>query len=236
MLPIDVIVQARMSSKRLPFKAMKKISDHYLIEWVILRLKKSKKINRIILATTKKKEDDILIKIAKKHKINFFRGSEHNVLNRFYNAAKFFNCNIIIRVCADNPFVDPQQINLLIKKFIKKKYDYAFNHLNKLNSLYSDGFGAEIFYAKVLKKLNKIVTSKSHKEHVTKYIWDNLKRFKVLPIIASKKLAYPYLKFDIDNEEDLKNIKKLVKNNNISINTSASNIVKIKLKNNEIKY
>ena len=231
----DVIIQARVGSKRLPFKVINKISNYFLIEWIILRLQRAKKINKIILATSKKKRDDLLIKIAKKNKIFFFRGSEKNVLKRIYCAAKNFKSNTIIRVCGDNPFIDPIQVDYLIKQFKKRKtFDYGFNHLNKLNTLYADGFGAEIISFKALKKVYKLALSNDHKEHVTKFIWNNLSKFKVLPVVASKKLAYPSLKFDIDTFEDYITILSLVSRYKISIKTPAEKIIQYKLR--ELKY
>ena len=232
MLKVDAIIQARVGSSRLPNKVIKKISNLFIIEWVIIRLKKSKRIRRIILATTKKKQDKFLIKIAKKHKIFSYAGSEKNVLNRFYTAAKFYKSNLIVRVCADNPFVDPKEIDFLIKKFNYKLHHYGFNHQNRLNTLYADGFGAEIIRFNTLKKLNKIVKKQNQKEHVTQYIWDNLKNFNILNLKAPKKLAYPNLKFDINTNKDFKKIKSLVFKGNIDVNTPANKIIKIRLKNN----
>ena len=170
---LSVIIQARMGSKRLPGKSLKKISNKRIIDWVIKRIKKSRKIRKIILATTKSKKDKIFEKIAKKNKILIFRGKTDDVLDRFYKAAKFYNIDIIIRVCADNPFIHFKQLDLLIKKFSSKKYDYICNHQNKLKSNYADGFGAEILTYSSLVKINHKALKKTQREHVTKYIWDN---------------------------------------------------------------
>ena len=224
-----LIIQARMGSLRLPNKMMKKISNLSLIEWVVKRVKKTKKLKKIIIATTKNKKDDALKRIAKKNNIYFFRGSNNDVLNRYYEAAKQFKGNTIIRVCADNPFIDFEQINLLINKFKKKKYDYICNHQNKLNSKYADGFGAEIFSMKILKKINQKASRKDQRQHVTKYIWDHKNQFKILSLPAAKELAYPRLKFDINTQKDFVSIKNLIKKNNITINSSAKEIIKYKL-------
>ena len=232
---IVVIVQARMGSERFPGKVLKKISDVSLIEWVIRRVKKSRKIKKIILATTKNKKDDVLKKIAIKNKVSIFRGESRDVLGRFYEAAKFSQCDVIIRVCADNPFIDFEQIDLLIKKFQSNNYDYVCNHQNRLNSNYADGFGAEIFSFLVLEELYCKAKKKSKREHVTKYIWDNIKKFKVLSVPAPDNLAYPKLKFDVNTLKDLKSINKLVKKNNISLTSKARDIVKFKLKEKKSK-
>ena len=227
---VTAIIQARTGSQRLPKKVLKKIANISLIEWVIKRVKKSKKINSIVLATTKFKKDNILEKIALKNKIQIFRGDSQDVLKRFYEAANLKKADTIIRICGDNPFIDPEQIDILVKKFKTKKFDYACNHQNKLNSNYADGFGAEIFTFKLLKKMNTIVRKKAQREHVTKYIWDNIKRFKILSVVAPAKLAYPNLKFDINTFSDYNSIQNFVKKYNIKINTKANSIIKFKLK------
>lgn len=231
------IIQARTGSQRLPKKVLKKLSNTPMIEWVIKRVKKAKKIKSILLATTKNKKDDVLEKIALKNKIKIFRGNEKDVLNRFYEAAKPQKVNFILRICADNPFIDPEQIDFLIKKFKNKNFDYACNHQNRLNSKYADGFGAEIFTFDLLKKMNTFVTKKKQREHVTKYIWDNMKKFKILSIEAPPELSYPYLKFDVNTSTDYLSINNFVKKYKIKINTKAKHIVEFKLNQKKVnKY
>ena len=100
------IIQARTGSTRLPDKMLKKINGSMLIEWEKKKTKKLKKIDKIILATTTEKKDLRLVKIAKKNKIGFFRGSNKDVLTRFYKASLRYKSKKIIRICADNPFID----------------------------------------------------------------------------------------------------------------------------------
>ena len=100
------IIQARTGSTRLPEKVLFKIKGKSILEIVIDRLKKSKKINQIILATTRKTEDKKLIRIAKKKNIDFFRGEDENVLKRYYSCSKKYKPDIIVRVTADCPLVE----------------------------------------------------------------------------------------------------------------------------------
>ncbi len=232
---LSVIIQARMGSHRLPGKILKKIANNSLLDWVIKRVKKSKKIKKIILATTKNEKDDILQEIASRNKIFFFRGQNQDVLGRFYKAAKTHGAEVVVRVCADNPFIDRKLIDLLIEKFKSKKYDYICNHQNRLNSKYADGFGAEIFSLELLQKLFNNAKKKAQREHVTQYVWDNKKKFRILALQAPKSLAYPSLKFDINTLKDLNYIKKFVRANKISLLSTASDIVKYKLKENKPK-
>ena len=227
------IIQARVNSTRLEKKMLLPIGNHNLIEWVIKRIKKTKRLDEIILATTKKNEDNILIDISKKNKIKTFRGSSNNVLSRFYNTNKIFKGDIIVRICADNPFIDPLIIDSLICKFNHSKYEYANNAYSLFNSNYPDGFGAEIFTNKTLNKLIKIAIKKKHKEHLTSYLLENKKKFKIQKIKAPKNIAYPNLKFDIDTYEDYEKINNIVKKYNIVLNSKSYEIINFVKKNDE---
>ena len=191
------IIQARLNSKRLPNKMLMNLGNIKILDWVIHRVKKSKHLDEIVVAIPETKENDILEDFLDKKNCKLFRGSENDVLGRFFNVARKYKADIIIRICADNPLIDPIQIDDLISKFRFTKYDYAFNHQNKMNSNYADGFGAEIFTISTLDKLNNIAYSFEHREHVTLYIWENLPKFKIQLIKAKNELAYPDLKFDI---------------------------------------
>lgn len=225
MVKTVAIIQARMGSKRLPGKVLKKLSKFSVAEWLFQRVLQSKKINRVVLATTDLKRDDRLVKVAKKYKIKIFRGNEKDVLGRFYKAAIKFKAKNIIRICGDCPFVDPKELDRLITNFYLKKFDYVCNMENKLNSKYADGFGAEMFSFNTLKKLNTIAKKASEREHVTIYIWKNLKFFKVFSIPAPKKIAYPKLKFFINTKNDFYRLKNLVTHRKINIFSSAKEII-----------
>ena len=224
------IIQARTGSKRFPNKMFAKINGKHLIEWVIKRLKRAKKIEKIVLATTSKKKDKELVKISKKNKIAYYCGDEKNVLKRFYFAAKKAKSKRIIRICADNPFIDPAQIDSLIKNF-KNNHDYSFNHRSYKKINFADGFGAEIFTVKILEKIYKIAKKVDHKEHVTKIIWESNSRFKILNQKNNPKLSFPYLKYDVNTKSDLKNLNLLVKKNKIKISTTGKMIIKKDLSN-----
>ena len=219
------IIQARMNSSRLPRKMFKKIGKYTIIEWVIKRLKKVKSIDRIILATSKKKIDRKLKIISKKLNIDYFAGSEKDVLGRFVATVKDTKDGNIIRICADNPFIDPTEIKKLITFYKKKKYDYVCNR-QVFSKVYTDGFGAEILSINLLRKLDKLVKNKDLREHVTLYLWKNKKKFNIHSLKSNKYLAHPHLKFDVDTNDDLNFLNKIA-SNKISINTSAKNIVNI---------
>ena len=201
------------------------LGKHKVLEWVLYRLKKNKKINKFIVATSNK-EEKYIFKLAKKYKYKIFQGSEKDVLSRYYLCAKKYKSNIIIRICADNPFVDPEIINNLIYFFNKKKIDYACNTMQIDNNANSDGFGAEIFNFKTLKKAYTLAKSKTDREHVTKIIRKKKFLFKSETIPSKSGVNFPYLNFDINTIYDLKRLRLMIKKNGFNINSSAKQIVK----------
>ena len=117
---ISIIIEARLNSKRFPEKVIKIVNGKTLLEHQILRLKKSKIANKIILATPKERSQ-IFRKIAVRQKINHYEGAEKNVLQRVYYAAKKFNADIIVRSTGDCPLIDPKIVDLVISTYLKKK-------------------------------------------------------------------------------------------------------------------
>ena len=117
---IGAIIQARCESVRFPNKILSKINNLTAIEVLLKRLAKSKLLNTIIIATSKNKANRQLIKLLKSKKINYFVGSEKNVLERYYKAAKKFKLDTIVRITGDSPLIDPILVDSFIKKFILK--------------------------------------------------------------------------------------------------------------------
>lgn len=203
---IGIMIQARMASTRLPKKIIKKIEGKTVLEHVIFRVKQIKNINKIILATTDKKEDDVLEKIAEKLDILVYHGSENDVLDRFYQTANLFKIDPIVRITADCPLIDPEIAEKVINLYFKGNYDYVSNiH----PPTFPDGMDIEIFNFKSLKKAWKEAKLPSEREHVTPYITKNPKIFKVGNLINAKDLSH--LRLTLDEEEDFILIKKIYK-------------------------
>ena len=146
MKKIDIIIEARSTSSILKRKHLFKFQNKTLIEILIKRLKKLKKINRIILATTSNKEDDDLVKEAKKQKVLIFRGSENDVLGRIIKTCKKFNVKNICRITGDCPLIDISYIEILINNYLKNDLDYLSNGLSL-----PKGQGGSIFKFDALK-------------------------------------------------------------------------------------
>lgn len=173
---IGIIIQARMGSTRLPGKMAKKILGKTILELVIFRLKKIKNLAKIILATTENKADDILEGISKQNKIKVFRGSEDDVLDRYYQAAKKFGIDPIVRITADCPVLDWQICDEVINFYLQNKYDYVSN---VSPPTFPDGFDVEVFSFKALANAWSNAKLKSEREHVTPYIANHPEIFKI---------------------------------------------------------
>ena len=217
------IVQARIGSTRLPCKMLLSLHGAPIIEWVLRRLQKSQLLDDIIAAIPATKDNDILEKTILELGVKVFRGSERNVLNRFYESAKNQNATNIVRICADNPLIDVKEVDKLIDFYQKNNCDYAYNHIPRDN-LYPDGLGAEIVSFDLLKNIHDIVTTQYHKEHCLSYITDNKDNFTIKTFDPEDKtLQHPELKFDIDTFDDYHKL--FMKD--IDIDISSQDLIKL---------
>ncbi len=168
------IIQARMGSTRLPGKISKLILGKPMLTQMLERVKKAKKIDEIIVATTNKSEDDLTAKIAEESGVKVFRGSELDVLDRFYCAAKNFDADIVVRLTGDCPLMDPQVIDGVITRFQKLQniIDYSSTPHN-----YPEGLDVEIFSFSALKLAAHEAGLPSEREHVSLFIKNHPERF-----------------------------------------------------------
>lgn len=205
---ICAIIQARMGSTRLPGKILKKVNGMTLLEYQVHRIKKAQLLNRIIIATTNLNRDNKIEKLCAKRKIECFRGSQNNVLDRYYQCAKMVKADIIVRLTADCPLVDPEIIDKTIKLFLQKKPDYCSNTIPPESSRYPDGSDVEVFSMKALRKAWKEVKNVSDEEHVTFYLWKNNRKFTTIQLKNTSDWS-PY-RFTIDYPEDFAVVKFII--------------------------
>ncbi len=202
------IVQARMGSTRLPGKILKKINDVTLLEYEIKRLRKSKLIDKIVVATTSNTEDDSTENFCKEIGVDCFRGNDMNVLDRYFKCSqKYPEYNTILRITGDCPLVDEEVVDEVIEFFNGGKYDYASN-IEFGKHGYPDGINAEILTRKALEKSWKDAKLSSEREHVTFYIRNNPSLFKSGHISSKEDLSY--YRLTVDNPEDFEVIKFLM--------------------------
>ena len=193
------IIQARMGSTRLPGKVLMKLAGKTALEHVIERVSKLKKINKIIVATSANAEDDKISELCQMLNIACYRGSENDVLDRFYQAAKEFNYSNIIRITGDCPMIDPDIIGQTIKLYEDEKLDYASN---VIPPTFPKGLDVEVFTFKALKKAWHKVKSGPQREHVTVYFWQNPKIFKQKHLLNKINLSLKrwVLDYEVDYE------------------------------------
>ena len=196
---IGCIIQARLNSKRFPKKILEKIKKKNIVEIVNQRATKIKKVNKVIFAIPKTKQNKKLEKFLKKKKIEYFKGSEKNVLSRYYEAAKKHNFDVIIRITSDCPLIDPHLCYKMLNYFLKNKYDYLSNILKRS---YPVGLDCEIFTMNALKKTYQKAKSKFDLEHVTPYM-RNPKRFKIKNFYQNRKIEKQRWTLDYPLDLDL---------------------------------
>lgn len=214
-----IILQARMGSTRLPGKVLLPFGKNTLLDWIINRISLLK-IDTIV-ATSDKERDDPIEQYCLENEINFFRGSEANVLARYYQCAYKFNLTNIIRLTSDNPFIDLNGVFDLIRIFRSYNLDY----INNFDSL-PIGMGSEIFSISSLEKSVLYGKEAHHLEHVNEYILENKQLFNMLTIVSDKKSKIFKVGFSIDTPEDYERIKSYL-NSGISFSTDSKEIMQI---------
>jgi glutamate-1-semialdehyde 2,1-aminomutase len=227
-IKVLAIIQARYNSTRFPGKVVKKIYNKTVLEILIKRLSRSKYISKIIVACSKNPNDKAIINICKKLGVNYFVGSEADVLDRFYKAAKKYKGENIVRITADCPLSDPKIIDDVIINFFSNHADYASN---TNPSTFPDGFDVEIFKFGVLKEAYVKAKKSLEREHVTTFIIKN-KKFKKFNLRNS--IDYSSLRLTLDEKEDFILIEKILINFRNNLYFSLNNILEFYKKNKEI--
>ena len=200
------IIQARMGSSRLPGKTLMKLNDESsTLHFVKNQLSFSKFIDEIIVATTDLDEDDVIEEISKEMNVKCFRGSSNDVLDRYYNCAKKFQIDNIIRITADCPLIDPEIVDQVIQKYNTKNYDYVTNTLKRT---YPIGTDVEIFSFEILEKTWKNAKLSSEREHVTPFIRNEKINLKIGNLENTKDLSH--IRITLDHKEDLELIKQII--------------------------
>jgi len=218
---ISIIIQARCNSGRFPNKILKKLNSKSILWHVIERCKIMNL--PIIVSTTNQSIDDPIIKIAKECEVNFFRGSTNDVLDRFYQTAKKFSLDFIIRITADCPLIDPIESGKVIDSLKTGNYDYVALD----DTTYPDGLDTEGFSFKSLEKSWNKSKLSSEREHVTPYIKDAKNGFKLYLIKFHKN--YSKYRLTVDYPDDfqlIQNIYSKLYHGNIFFIDEIINIIK----------
>src|SRR5690625_3903474 len=192
------IIQARMGSTRLPGKVLKEVLGKPLLAYQIERVKRATKIDDIVVATTNEKIDDDIVNFCELHHINVYRGSEEDVLARYYEAAVEFDADVVVRLTSDCPLIEPNVIDQVIQLYFNEQpVDYVSNTFKRT---YPRGLDTEVFSFEVLEKAYNEATLERDREHVTAYMYTNkdIFSFAFLENIED----YSHHRWTVDTEED----------------------------------
>lgn len=220
-MKIVAIIQARTGSTRLPEKVLALIDSFSLIEWVVERTKRAKLVDKVVVATTEDKADDILKDYLELRGISWFRGSQEDVLSRFYHCAIEHDADIIVRVTADDPFKAPELIDLAISKLLSDStVDYCSN---TLKATYPEGLDIEVFRFPALEQAFKMAISAADREHVTSFIWNKTENFNCLNFKYKEDLSQ--WRWTIDKPEDMDFIRAVVSRFNLNFDFDYEEII-----------
>lgn len=202
-MKILCVVQARMGSERLPGKVMREVLGKPMISYTLDRIKKSRYIDNIVLATSDKPSDDSMVSYLNQQNCNVFRGSENNVLERYIGAVHQYGGDIIIRVTGDCPLIDPNMLDHVITCYLANNYDYV--GVDTANRNYLRGLDVEVFSRESLERVYKITEkeeeSSPYKEHVTCYMYQHPQEFSVYMLKGTPFHQKDY-RLCVDTKED----------------------------------
>jgi glutamate-1-semialdehyde 2,1-aminomutase len=202
-----VILQARMSSRRLPGKVLLTLNDKPMIYWQIKRILRAKSITKLVVAISVHPSDDILANYLDEIAQEYIRGPLDNVLERFIQANKLYNPQSIVRITGDCPFVMPEIIDSVVNLFNETKYDYVSN---VVDLTFPDGLDVEVFKANILEKLLNYPLTCAEKEHVTLGILNRKDDFIIGNYSNNKNLSH--YRWTVDTAEDYNFVSKIFAN------------------------
>ncbi|GKV64858.1 MULTISPECIES: glycosyltransferase family protein [unclassified Sporosarcina] len=205
-MKIVAIIQARMTSTRLPGKVLKKVLGKTLLEFQLERVARSKYINEIVVATTINNTDDTIVDLCTQLKVPIYRGSEEDVLSRYYEAAIQSEANIVVRLTSDCPLIDPGIVDQVIELYLSNpSKDYASNTLIRTYPL---GMDTEVFNFHVLEEAFNKATLQRDREHVTSYIYRENKEFQLINLSLNRNISFN--RWTVDTKEDYLLIKEIL--------------------------
>lgn len=206
MIGNQVIIQARMGSTRLPGKVLLPLNGRPVLEYVVRRCSAATAVENVVVATSEMPDDDAIENWCKENDVPCVRGSSDDVLGRYLLAAEKYPCANIIRITADCPLVDPGIVDSILTLHHATDADYTSN---VVPPTFPVGFDVEVVKASVLKKIGNLAKLKSHREHVTLYVRENLEKFRVVNLDYA--LADRRARLTLDRPEDYQALKSLFK-------------------------
>jgi spore coat polysaccharide biosynthesis protein SpsF len=205
---IVAIIQARMGSERLPGKVLMDIAGRPMLWHVINRIKHSRYIDKVIIATTINKDDKQIEDFCKTYNIDFYRGSEDDVLDRYYQTATLWNADIIVRITSDCPLIDSGVVDKVICSYLKNKNNFNGSS-NVIKRTYPRGLDTEVISFSALERVWNDAKKDYQREHVTIYIYEHAGKFKLYSVENDKDLSH--YRWTVDEKKDLKFVREIYK-------------------------
>jgi spore coat polysaccharide biosynthesis protein SpsF len=201
------IVQARMGSTRLPGKVLQDLAGEPMLARVVNRTCRAKTLQEVVIATTTNVVDDVIVKLCEARGWSWFRGSEEDVLDRYYHAAKKYQADFIVRITSDCPLIDPEVIDHVVQEFLERQpeVDYASNTWPRRT--FPRGLDTEVMRMDVLERAWREDRNPAWREHVTPYIYRNPDRFRIHNVVSS--VDYSAMRWTVDTQEDLAFVRKI---------------------------
>jgi len=202
-----VIVQARMTSSRLPGKVLKRVMDKPLLEYQIERIRKVKSADEIVIATTVNDADREIVEFCDRLSLPCFRGSEQDVLSRYHAAAAAFHADVVIRLTSDCPVIDPHVVERVLRHFLENasNYDYVSNCITRT---YPRGMDTEVFPFGILEEAYHEAVEPDDREHVTPFIYRQRHRYRLSNVAYPRNLSFH--RWTVDTEEDFTLIRRII--------------------------
>jgi spore coat polysaccharide biosynthesis protein SpsF len=209
---ITAIIQARLGSTRLKGKTLMTLRGTPLLGHLIKRLRLSRHISDIVVATTVNERDEAIVTFARENHLKVYRGSEDDVLDRFYKAAVKYQAETIVRVTPDCPMLDPRVLDRVISKHKEDRYDYV---ANTIKPTFPDGLDTEVFSFNTLKKAWSEATLLSEREHVTPYIYKKPHIFRLYNV-ENEGEDLSWMRWTVDTMQDYRFVSKIFEKMNRS--------------------
>lgn len=200
------IVQARMGSSRLPGKVLTDLGGRPMLARQLDRLRQSTRLDDLMIATSTSPADDALVALARAEGVRWFRGSETDVLARYAGAAREASADLVIRLTADCPLIDPEVVDAVVAAAETRSHevDYVSNVLRRT---YPRGLDTEALFADVLARVDRLATAPHHREHVTKFILERPERFATFAVVDDEDNSD--LRWTVDTPEDLAMVRRI---------------------------
>lgn len=204
-------IESRMGSTRLPGKIMKEIVEKPILELMVERLKRAKKIDEIVVATTTEPEDRVIAELAERLGVKWFRGDSEDVLDRVLKAAKTYQGDIIVEMTSDCPLLDPELVDRIIDIYLDNTYDYVSNTV-KDEMTYPRGLDVKVFSVNVLDEVSKLTNDPADRENVSLYIYEHPERYNLYNLEAPPEYHHPEYRWTVDTKEDFQFVKEVYEN------------------------